>query len=185
MRNLIIRESRNLVIRESKEADLADILGIYTPEVLHGLATFEQAPPSVEEMRRRRQSVLQMGLPYLVAELDDTVVGYAYANNHRPRPAYRNSIENSVYVTKEMHGKGIGKALLQALIERCENGRWRQMVAVIGGSENAGSIGLHENLGFRHVGVLKAVGFKLGRWVDTVMMQRPLGDGSKTLPDGD
>jgi len=174
---------RSIAVRNSTEADLDAIQNIYSHEVLHGLATFEEVPPSAAELGNRRNEVLNLGLPYLVAELDGQVVGYSYANNHRPRPAYRNSIENSVYVAKDVHGRGIGKALLSALIKRCETGTWRQMVAVIGDSGNAGSIGLHERLGFRHVGVLNSVGFKLGRWVDTVIMQRALNDGDGTLPE--
>lgn len=125
--------------------------------------------------------MLALGLPYLVAELDTRVVGYCYATTYRSRPAYRNTIEDSVYVADGMQGRGIGMALLAALIARCETGPWRQMVAVIGDSGNAGSIALHERLGFRRMGTLEAVGFKLGRWVDTVLMQRALGAGSSTL----
>jgi len=171
------------IVRDSTESDLSMIQPIYAHEVLTGLATFEEVPPSVEELAVRRRGILDLGLPYLVAEHDGVVIGYTYANNHRPRPAYRNSIENSVYVDNNYLRQGIGKTLLHTLIYRCEQGCWRQMVAVIGNAENTGSIGLHKSLGFRHVGVLDSVGFKLGRWVDTVIMQRPLNDGSKTLPD--
>lgn len=174
---------RRITVRNSTEADLDVIQKIYSHEVLFGLATFEEEPPSAKELGKRRKAVLNLGLPYLVAELDGQVVGYAYANNYRPRPAYRHSIENSVYVAKDMHGRGVGKSLLSVLIERCEAGTWRQMVAVIGDSGNAGSIGLHNRLGFRHVGVLNSVGFKLGRWVDTVIMQRALNEGDGALPE--
>jgi L-amino acid N-acyltransferase YncA len=135
-------------------------------------------------MQARWASVLALGLPYIVAELDDRVVGYAYATGYRARPAYRYTLENSVYVADGMRGRGIGRALLGALIEGCEAGPWRQMIAVIGDSGNRGSIALHESLGFRMVGTLEAVGFKLGRWVDSVLMQRTVGAGSDTLPDG-
>jgi L-amino acid N-acyltransferase YncA len=153
---------KRMIVRDSAEVDLDAIQEIYADEVLHGLATFEELPPSSVELGRRRQSVLELGLPYLVAELDGKVVGYTYANNYRPRPAYRNAVENSVYVAGDARGQGVGKALLISLIEKCEQGWWRQMVAVIGDTANAGSIGLHKSLGFRHVGVLHSVGFKLG-----------------------
>lgn len=134
-------------------------------------------------MLRRRAEVLSRKLPYLVAELGGQVVGYGYATLYRPRPAYRFTVENSVYMADGMGGKGIGSALLAAVIGHCEQGGWRQMVAVIGNSENIASQKLHERLGFRQVGVLRSVGFKQGRWVDTVLMQRELGDGSAELPD--
>ena len=170
------------IVRDSRKADLPAVLDIYAREVCGGLATFEQVPPSLDDMEARRRQILDRGLPYLVAERDGAVVGYAHAGPHRPRPAYRYAVEDSVYVARDMHGRGIGGALLRALIGRCESGPWRQMVAVIGDSGNAASIGLHERLGFRHVGILEAVGFKLGRWVDTVVMQRPLGEGRETVP---
>ncbi|WP_335342303.1 N-acetyltransferase family protein [Sedimenticola hydrogenitrophicus] len=170
-----------VTVRDATKADIPAIEQIYTQEVLHGLATFEEIPPTADELLSRRENVLALGLPYLVAELDDRVVGYCYATTYRPRPAYRNTIEDSVYVADGMQGRGIGMALLAALIARCETGPWRQMVAVIGDSGNAGSIAQHERLGFRRMGTLEAVGFKLGRWVDTVLMQRALGAGSSTL----
>jgi phosphinothricin acetyltransferase len=159
------------------------IQAIYAEAVLHGLASFEEIPPSLDEMLSRRSGVVAMGLPYLAAELDGRVAGYAYATSYRSRPAYRFTIEDSVYVAEEMRGQGIGRELLAALITRCEAGPWRQMVAVIGDSENKGSVALHESQGFRMVGTLEAVGFKLGRWVDTVLMQRALGYGGDTPPD--
>ena len=169
-------------VRDAEDGDMADIQSIYSRHVLHGLATFEEAPPSVAEMADRRAAVLAAGLPYLAAEIDGRVVGYSYATSFRPRPAYRHTIEDSVYVREGMGGHGIGVALLSALVSRCEVGPWRQMVAVIGDSGNAASIALHRRLGFRHTGTLAAVGFKLGRWVDTVQMQRSLGAGDTTLP---
>ncbi len=161
---------------------MADIQSIYAHHVLHGLATFEEVPPSVAEMAERRATVLAAGLPYLAAEVDGRVVGYSYATAFRPRPAYRYTVEDSVYVRDGMAGRGIGVALLGELVRRCETGPWRQMVAVIGDSANAASISLHRRLGFRPAGTLAAVGFKLGRWVDTVQMQRPLGPGSNAPP---
>ncbi|WP_428606626.1 N-acetyltransferase family protein [Sedimenticola sp.] len=172
-----------ITVRDAAEADIPVIEQIYAREVLHGLATFEEIPPTVAELRSRWEDVLNLGFPYLVAELDNRVVGYCYATTYRPRPAYRNTIEDSVYVADGMQGRGVGMALLAALISRCETGPWRQMVAVIGDSGNTGSIALHRRLGFRHVGTLEAVGFKLGRWVDTVLMQRALGVGSGMLQD--
>ena len=162
---------------------MAAVQRIYTHHVLHGLATFEEVPPSVDDMKGRRQAVLQAGLPWLVAELDGRIVGYAYATAFRPRPAYRYTIEDSVYVEDGLATRGIGSALLAELIRRCGIGPWRQMLAVIGNSENLGSIRLHERFGFSHAGLQRAVGFKLGRWVDTVMMQLALGEGSSTRPD--
>lgn len=170
-------------VRNATPADMAAITEIYVPYVLHGLATFEETPPSEADMRTRREAVLALGLPYLVAELDGQIAGYAYATHYRPRPAYRYTVEDSVYVRQELHGHGIGTLLLRSLIERCEKGPWRQMLAVIGDSANAGSIALHRRLGFSPGGTQYAVGFKLGRWIDTVQMQRPLGAGGTTPPD--
>jgi phosphinothricin acetyltransferase len=172
-----------MIVRDSVEADMAAIQAIYAPEVLHGLASFEEVPPSTEMLLSRRSAILARGLPYLTAEIDGQVVGYCYASPYRERPAYRNTLEDSIYVARGMQRRGIGRALLSALIARCEAGRWRQMVAVIGNSGNTGSIALHRRHGFRLVGTFEAVGFKLGRWVDTVLMQRALGPGSGTPPD--
>jgi L-amino acid N-acyltransferase YncA len=174
-----------VMVRDATEQDMAAIQAIYAQEVLHGFASFEEVPPSIDAMLGRRASVLDLGLPYLAAEAAGRVVGYSYATGYRPRPAYRHTIEDSVYVADGMQGRGIGRALLSALIARCEGGPWRQMVAVIGNSGNAGSIALHRQQGFRLVGTFEAVGFKLGRWVDTVLMQRALGPGGDTLPDGE
>ena len=174
-----------VVVRDATEQDMAAIQAIYAQQVLQGLATFEEVPPTTDVMLARRASVLDLGLPYLAAEVAGQVVGYSYATPYRPRPAYRHTIEDSVYVAESMQGRGVGRALLSALIARCEPGPWRQMVAVIGDSGNAGSIALHRRLGFRLVGTFEAVGFKLGRWVDTVLMQRALGPGGDTLPGRD
>jgi phosphinothricin acetyltransferase len=171
-----------VAVRDAVEDDMPVIQAIYTHHVLHGLATFEEVPPSVQEMLARRAQVLAAGLPYLVAHLEGKIVGYAYATAYRPRPAYRYTIEDSVYVEQGQDGRGIGSALLRALILRCEAGPWRKMFAVIGNSANAGSLALHRSMGFELLGTLTAAGFKLGQWVDTVFMQRPLGEGASTLP---
>ena len=163
-------------VRAARDADVAEIAAIYGHYVRTALATFEVDPPDAAEMARRRAGVLAHGLPYLVAELEGSVAGYAYAAPYRLRPAYRFTVENSVYVHPAHAGKGLGRLLLSGLIAGCEAAGARQMVAVIGDSGNAASIGLHAALGFRHVGVLRSVGFKSGRWVDTVLMQRPLGE---------
>jgi L-amino acid N-acyltransferase YncA len=170
------------VIRDARDADLPAIQEIYAHHVMHGLASFEESAPPAEELRKRREAVLALKLPYLVAEIDGRIAGYAYASPYRARSAYRHSLEDSVYVRDGEGGKGVGAALLAAIIERCEQGPWRQMIAVIGDSQNLASIGLHRKLGFRVVGTLEAVGFKFGRWVDSVLMQRPLGPGSRTQP---
>jgi L-amino acid N-acyltransferase YncA len=170
-------------VRDAREADMAEVQAIYAHHVLHGLASFEERPPSVGEMVARRAAVVGLGLPYLVAEMDGRIVGYSYASSYRPRPAYRYTVEDSVYVQDGLAGRGIGRTLLALLIKRCERGPWRQMLAVIGDSANSGSIGLHAALGFTTVGKFDAVGFKFGRWVDSVVMQRPLGPGGTTLPE--
>ncbi len=172
----------DLLIRDAAEADMAAVQRIYAHHVLKGLATFEEEPPSADELLSRRAAILALGLPYLAAELDGAVGGYAYASAYRARPAYRHTIEDSVYLADGLGGRGIGRALLAALIGRCEAGPWRQMIAVIGDSGNVASVAVHRSLGFAHVGTLPSVGFKLGRWVDTVLMQRALGQGDRTLP---
>lgn len=172
------------LIRPSRDADLSAIQAIYAHHVLTGSASFEEEAPPLEDMARRRAAVLDAGLPYLVAEHEGVVLGYAYAGPYRPRRAYRFTVEDSVYLAPEAAGRGIGRALLSALILRCEASGYRQMVAVIGDSANAASIGLHRSLGFEPVGVLRAAGFKFGRWVDSVLMQRALGEGSGSLPGG-
>jgi phosphinothricin acetyltransferase len=171
-----------IVIRDSKQSDMAAVRRIYAHHVLHGLGSFEENQPPLAELRRRRHDVLRRAVPYLVAEIDGAVAGYAYAAPYRSRSAYRYTLEDSVYVDVIMSRRGIGRALLSALSARCDNGHWRQMVAVIGDSDNIASIALHESLGFRLVGTFCAVGFKLGRWVDTVLMQRELGAGKRTPP---
>lgn len=170
-------------IRPSCDGDVAAIAGIYSYHVLHGLASFEEVPPSVNEIGRRRGEIVARGLPYLVAERSGRVVGYCYAGPFRPRIGYRFTLEDSIYVDSAEVGRGIGRALLRPLLARCTELGYRQMVAVIGGRETVASIRLHEAMGFAHVGVLPAVGFKFGRWVDTVLMQRALGAGAENLPD--
>ena len=164
----------SVTVRDAVEADLPAIQAIYAHHVLHGLASFEEEPPTVEEVGARRANVLRLGLPYLTGELEGEVVGYSYAGPYRPRPAYRFTVENSVYVRDGLAGRGVGKALLVELIARCEAGPWQQMLAVIGNRENRASIALHRSCGFRMIGVLEAVGHKHDRWVDTVLTQRAL-----------
>ena len=170
-------------IRPSRDADVPAITAIYGYHVLHGVASFEEVPPDAAEIARRRGEIVKRGLPYLVAERDGHLIGYCYAGPFRPRVAYRFTVEDSVYVEAGEIGRGLGRALLEQVIARCSELGYRQMVAVIGGHETTGSIRLHEALGFTHIGVLPSVGFKFGRWVDIIMMQRELGPGSDTLPD--
>ena len=169
-------------IRPAREADLAAITAIYAAEVRERTATFELPPPDLAEMTRRFRALIDGGFPYLAANLDGDVVGYAYAGPYRPRPAYRFTVENSVYLAPEIHRRGIGLQLLTRLIADCEARGYRQMIAVIGDSANAGSIGLHRRAGFAMIGTHPGVGFKFGRWLDTVMMQRALGEGAATTP---
>ncbi|MFD1331141.1 GNAT family N-acetyltransferase [Methylopila musalis] len=171
---------RPLGLRDATDADLPALAAIYAHHVLSGTASFEIEPPDAAAMGRRLAAVRAAGLPWLVAERDGRLLGYAYAGPYRARPAYDWTIEDSIYVADDARGQGAGRALLEALIARCEQGPWRQMVAVIGGSDNAGSIGLHAALGFQPAGTLRAVGFKFGRWIDSVFMQRPLGPGDAT-----
>jgi phosphinothricin acetyltransferase len=171
-----------IVIRDAGEADFPAVQQIYAHYVRHTHATFEEAPPTVDELRDRWTAIVARGLPYLVADDDGTVRGFAYASPYRSRSGYRYTVEESVYVATGFGRRGTGAALLGALIARCEAGPWRQMVAVVGGSDNAASIALHTRLGFQPVGTIHAAGFKLGRWADSVLMQRTLGQGSATLP---
>jgi len=166
-----------VVVRDAAEADMEAVARIYAHYVERGLATFEEVAPTREEMLARRAKALAVGAPYLVAEIDGEIVGYCYAAPYHARPAYRHTLEDSVYVAPGRGGRGIGGALLAELIARCEAGPWRWMLAIIGDSGNAASIALHRRHGFELVGTLRSVGFKLGRWVDTPIMQRPLGAG--------
>jgi phosphinothricin acetyltransferase len=169
-------------IRPAIEADLPAITAIYEHAVRFGTATFELDPPDLAEMTRRFRALADGQFPYLAADLDGAVIGYAYAGPYRPRPAYRFSVENSVYFDPKAQGRGIGKLIMQELIAQSEQRGFRQMVAVIGDSANAASIGVHRSTGFRMIGTCENVGFKFGRWLDTVMMQRDLGEGARTVP---
>jgi phosphinothricin acetyltransferase len=169
-------------VRDVADTDLPAIHEIYSHHVRTGLGSFEETPPDLAELARRRAEILSRRLPYLAAEIDGRLVGYAYAGPYRPRSAYRFSVEDSVYVAPDIHRRGVARALLAELIARCTALGYRQMIAVIGDSANRGSIGLHAAMGFREAGRLDAIGFKLGRWVDSVVMQRPLGPGSSSQP---
>jgi phosphinothricin acetyltransferase len=174
-----------LLVRPSTAADLPAITEIYAHNVLHGTGTFELEAPELAEMARRREDVLAKGLPWLVAERDGQVLGYAYANHFRPRRAYRFCLEDSIYLAPAAQRQGVGRVLLAELLARCEALGARQMLAVIGDAANAGSIGVHRSLGFAHTGVLKAAGWKFGRWLDVVLMQRALGFGDREPGDAD
>ena len=173
-----------LLIRPSTADDLPAITAIYAHDVLHGTGNFELDAPDRAEMARRRDDVLGNGLPWLVAQAAGQVLGYAYANHFRPRRAYRFCLENSIYLAPGVRGQGVGRLLLTELVSRCEVAGARQMLAVIGDAANAGSIGVHAALGFAHTGVLRAAGWKFGRWLDVVLMQRALGSGAgQPAPD--
>ncbi len=171
-----------MLVRPAAAQDLPAIQSIYAHYVLHGLASFEEEAPSLEEMRRRFEDVTGRGLPYLLAEEKGEVLGYGYCSLYRTRSAYRHTLEDSIYVKNGREGRGVGKAVLKALIARCEALNYRQLVAVIGDSANAGSIKLHASLGFVRAGLLRSTGYKFGRWVDSVYMQLPLGAGDGTKP---
>jgi len=171
-------------IRPSTDADLAAITRIYAHHVLNGTGTFETSPPSEEDMRTRRADVLGKNLPWLVLEQHGIVRGFAYGNWFKPRPAYRFSVEDSIYMASDAAGKGLGKLLMTELLAQLERRGIRKVMAVIGDSANAGSIGLHLAAGFQHVGVIDACGWKFGRWLDIVLMQRPLGVGPSAPPEG-
>ena len=176
----------SILVREARPGDLDAITAIYAHHVRHGLASFEETPPERAEMERRYRAIVARNLPYLVAEPESgEVLGYASAGPYRTRPGYRYSLENTVYVAPGADGQGLGGALLEELIRRCTDLGYRQMVAVIGDTDNRPSIRLHESLGFRRVGTLSAIGFKFGRWVDSVIMQRALGEGASSQPGRD
>lgn len=170
------------LIRPATVADLASITAIYGHHVLHGLASFEIEPPDAAEMARRFAVIRELGLPYLVAETGGKIAGYAYAAVYRARPAYCYTVEDSVYVDEACAGRGVGSALMPALIEGCAAAGRRQIIAVIGDSANLASIRLHEKFGFQRVGLLPAVGYKFGRWVDSVLMQREVAAGQRSAP---
>ncbi|MEJ8574789.1 N-acetyltransferase family protein [Microbaculum marinum] len=171
-----------VTVRPAVPDDIAAIVEIYADAVRTGTASFELAPPGTEEMARRMTALLDGGYPYLAAELDGAVVGYAYAGAYRPRPAYRFTVEDSVYVARPAWGRGVARALLRELIAVAEAKGFRQMIAVIGDEASAGSIALHRALGFEHAGTLKSVGWKHDQWRATVLMQRPLGAGDTAPP---
>ncbi len=170
-------------LRDCTEADLPAVRAIYAHHVLHGTASFELDAPDLDEIGRRYADVRRKALPYLVAEVDGVVLGYAYANHFRPRPAYRFTVEDSIYIAPGAQGRGIGRALLPALAAACEDAGCRQLLAIIGDSANVASIGLHAACGFRFSGVIRNSGWKFGRWLDTVYMQRALGDGDRSAPE--
>ena len=173
----------SVTIRPATDADMDAVAAIYAHHVRHGRASFETEQPDAAEMRRRRAELASKGLPYFVASgMAGEVLGYAYAGAYRPRAAYANTVENSVYLRPDAIGRGIGRRLLTALIDACEQCGLRQMVAVVGDSANEASIRLHEKLGFRRVGVLRDVGYKHGVWLDSVLLQRSLGAGSGAPP---
>ncbi len=171
------------IVRNAEISDLGAVQAIYAYHVRHGLASFEETPPDLTEIEKRFRATIDTGLPFLVAELDGAARGYAYAGRYRARPAYRYSLEDTLYVEPGFEGRGLGSALLATLIARCEEQGYRRMVAVIGDSANQASIRLHERLGFQKCGVIPSVGFKFERWVDSVLMERPLGLGDTSLPN--
>lgn len=173
---------RSFQLRDSCESDCSFIQSIYAHHVLYGTASFEIDPPTVDEIRNRRADIIAKALPYVVAERDGVVLGYAYVTMYRARPAYRFTVENSVYVREGLAGEGIGSALLEALIKRCAQAGFRQMIAVIGDS-SAASVALHKKLGFTQVGLFRSVGFKAGAWRDTAMLQLALGAGDQIPPE--
>jgi phosphinothricin acetyltransferase len=172
-------------IRPAGPGDLPAITAIYAEAVQFGTATFELVPPDLAEMTRRFEAVTSAGFPYLAGLLDGRLVGYAYAGRYHPRAAYRFTVENSIYLAPESHRRGVGTKLLQCLIDECEKLGFRQIIAIVGDSANAGSIGVHAKAGFQTIGLHPDVGYKFGRWLDIVMMQRALGGGGRTVPDQD
>jgi phosphinothricin acetyltransferase len=172
----------SLVIRPARLADIPPITAIYAHAVTYGTASFEIEPPGEQDMAERLRTLIDGDFPYLVAESGGAVRGYAYAGPYRARIAYRYTLENSVYVAPDCHGQGIGRALVDRLVSQAGARGFRQMIAVIGDSAQAASIALHRATGFKMIGTFANVGFKFGRWLDTVLMQRPLGDGGATLP---
>lgn len=171
------------LLRPSRDDDIVAITAIYAHHVLHGTGTFETEPPTVEDMTSRREDVLAKTLPYLVAERDGQILGFAYCNWFKPRPAYRYSAEDSIYLAEAAMGQGLGSQLLAALLTAAEAAGIRKLIAVIGDSANAGSVGVHRRQGFSHVGVLKDCGWKFGHWRDVVLMDKVLGAGSTTSPE--
>lgn len=170
------------LIRSRTDADMPSITAIYAHHVLHGTSSWELTPPDVAEMTKRAQTLHQAGYPYLVAEVEGRIVGYTYAGAYRPRPAYRFTVEHSIYIDDAQRRGGVGRALMEAIINTCTELGFRQMIAIIGDSQNLQSITFHEKMGFRHAGRVESIGFKFGRWMDQILMQRALGEGAATNP---
>ena len=176
------KQHTDIIIRDARDEDMLTIQEIYAFQVLHGVSSWEEEPPSLEEIILRRDAVTQAGYPYRVAVRGDEVVGYSYASAYRPRPGYRYTVENSIYVADAVQRVGLGKRLLEDLIVTCTEMNFRQMIAVVGDSENIMSIDFHKKMGFQQVGIIKSIGYKFDRWMDSVLLQLQLGDGDKTLP---
>ncbi len=174
-------QTAEIIIRDCEATDMDAVTRIYAHHVEQSLASFEETAPDEKEMTRRRDVILQKNHPFMVAEINGRVLGFAYASTFRSRSAYDRTVENSVYVEPSATGQGVGSKLIEQLINTCTELGFRQMIAIIGDTENHASIRLHERFGFKQVGLLNATGFKFGRWVDTVIMQRRLGDGNTTL----
>ncbi len=170
------------ILRDAVESDMQAIYDIYADEVLHGVSSWEEQPPSVAELTSRFNNIVNNGFPYRVADYQGSAVGYAYASSYRPRSGYRYTVENTIYIHPEFRGLGLGRLLLEDLVSICEDKGYRQMIAVIGDSANQVSIDFHSRMGFSRTGVIKSIGFKHGRWMDSVIMQKPLGQSDQVLP---
>lgn len=170
------------VVRDACEADMESVSRICAHYVLNAHLTFEEVPPTPADFEKKRRAILSLGLPFLVAEREGSVLGFSYAGAYRPRPAYRYTVENSIYIAPDCRRQGLGTLLLDNLISRCEKGPFRQMIAVVGGTDNIASLELHSRFGFVHAGTLRAVGYKFGHWVDTVLLQRALSEGCSSDP---
>ncbi len=179
-----MKTDREPIIRACEESDMRAVTEIYHHHVLHSPATFELVPPTFDDMLERYRTIKRGGFIYLVAEQAGEIAGYAYVSSYRARPAYRFTVENSVYIRPGFERRGLGRMLLRALLKECEKRPFRQVVAVIGDSANTASIELHRSLGFELTGTFRAVGFKFGRWLDTVLMQKEIGEGARTNPPG-
>jgi phosphinothricin acetyltransferase len=175
-------DQKQVKLRDARIADMAEIQAIYAEEVLHGVSSWEEIPPEVEEMCNRFESIIAAGYPYLVAEINNLVGGYCYASSYRPRIGYRFTVEDTVYVHRHFRGLGIGRLLIDELVAVCTARGFRQMIAVIGDSDNRASIDFHARMGFKRSGLLRSIGYKYDRWMDSVIMQKQLGDGDGTLP---
>lgn len=170
-------------LRDARISDMAEIQSIYAEEVLHGVSSWEEIPPEVEEMCNRFESLVAAGFPYRVAETRNVVAGYCYASTYRPRIGYRFTVESTIYVHRRFRGLGVGRLLIDDLVTICEAHGFRQMIAVIGDSDNRASIDFHARMGFEHAGLIRSIGYKYDRWMDSVIMQKQLGDGDHSQPD--